>query len=135
MRVARAVSILAVALVPLVVLGCEDDALCEPGEPCVCANSDACWFECSGDGCNMNCHGLVNCGAVCDNDCTLECHDVSDCSSSCGGNCTVDCHNIDDCGVICGGDCDVRCESAARCGVRAGPNSNVDCSSVGSCAD
>jgi hypothetical protein len=132
--VARAFSTLALLLGSSFALACEDDAQCEAGEPCHCENQSFCFFECSGDGCDMECSSVDSCGAVCENDCTVECHDMNDCTASCGDNCSVDCNGLVDCGAICGPSCNYRCNDASRCGVRVGPNSSVDCTSVASCA-
>lgn len=131
-RVARALSTLALLLGPGLVLACED-ARCEAGEPCHCQNEAYCFFECAGDGCNMSCDSVGSCGTVCEHDCTVECHDMDECTASCGDNCTVDCHNLVDCGAICGPSCDYTCQDASKCGVRVGPNSTVNCARVPSC--
>ena len=93
MSVARALSTLAAVFGLSLAVGC-DDALCEAGEPCTCADTDTCFFECSGDGCDMSCQQMVNCGMVCEDDCSVECHDMGSCTTSCGDNCTLDCHNL-----------------------------------------
>jgi hypothetical protein len=131
--VARVFSVLVVLLAPLWAFGCDDDDACHAGEPCLCQNANTCYLNCEGDACDLQCKGLVTCGAVCENDCALECHDVNDCGVSCGDACVIDCHNLEDCGAICGANCLYGCHDATKCGVRAGNGSTIDCHNASSC--
>jgi hypothetical protein len=113
--------------------GCDDDDACRPGEPCVCADTNDCYLYCEEDGCAQDCHSLVNCGGVCQNDCTFDCYDLNNCTTSCGNNCDADCHNVVSCEAIQGANSSYRCADADRCGAEVGNGSTVVCSRLGVC--
>lgn len=125
---------LAVPLLALVLLvQCDDDDGCEPGETCVCRGGHDCYLDCDGDSCNHECSALDRCGSVCGDHCLFTCFSTQECSAACGADCFAECHDTSACGMICGPDCSYDCHNADRCGARVGPNSEVRCTDVGSC--
>ena len=107
------------ALFGLAVVHCGDDDHgnpCRPGEPCPCANPEACRLDCSDiDGCIPLCSG------------TNLCH------VRCGDHCQYDCTAMGDCDVYTGAESTVGCSSTSYCGAHVGPESTVDCSNLSQC--
>ena len=124
-RLCPRIFLLSIALlsVPYLSIGCAKD--CTPEKPC-CESGKDCQCGSGVDVCTIDCTGINDCKAVCDDQ-------FGECNISCDGNCDSTCKNGDQCNLSCGDDCSMTCSSASGCEVECGDNCNYDCRSTSDC--
>src|SRR5688572_13313147 len=75
------------------------EAVCTPGQPCICDGVGACDRTCAAAGCQVECRGIGACNVACPKGgCRIVATGLGASNLTCeGGDCSIDCNGTGGC--------------------------------------